>query len=50
MDALFQEQPYHAITLTVIAERLGLTRANLYSYFSTKEEIVLDLSADRRDE
>ncbi len=49
VDALFQEKPYHEITLTMIAERLGLTRANLYSYFSTKEEIFLELCADRRD-
>ena len=49
VDSLFMEKPYHEITLTVISEKLGLTRANLYSYFSTKEEIFLELCADKRD-
>ena len=47
---LFRENPYHEITLTTIAERLGWSRANLYKYVTTKEEIFLDLAADARDE
>lgn len=47
---LFETMPYQNITLTIIADKLGLTRANLYSYVSTKEEIFLDVSADLRDE
>lgn len=46
---LFAEQPYHAITLTTIAQELGWSRANLYKYVTTKEEIFLELSADARD-
>lgn len=49
VDTLFTENPYHDITLTTIAERLNLTRANLYQYVSTKEEIFLELCADKRD-
>ena len=43
---LFDEVPYSEITLTTIAKRLSWTRANLYRYVSTKEEIFLDLIED----
>lgn len=46
---LFAENPYHEITLTTIAERLGWSRAALYKYVTTKEEIFLALAADARD-
>ena len=46
---LYREFPYHEITLTTIAERLGWSRASLYKYVTTKEEIFLELSADARD-
>lgn len=46
---LFAANPYHEITLTTIAERLGWSRANLYKYVATKEEIFLELAADARD-
>lgn len=49
VDALFKETPYHDITLTTIANELHVTRANLYLYISTKEEIFLELCADKRD-
>lgn len=42
----FVERPYHEITLTTIAEELDWSRANLYKYVSTKEEIFLALDAD----
>ena len=42
----FASHPYHEITLTTIAEELGWSRANLYKYVSTKEEIFLLLTAD----
>ena len=44
---LFDEVPYSEITLTTIAKRLSWTRANLYRYVSTKEEIFLDLIEER---
>ncbi len=47
-QALFEELPYHAITLTVIANRLGCSRAQLYQYITTKEEIFLLLCEDKR--
>ena len=46
---LFEKLPYHEITLSTIGEQLGWTRANVYKYFSSKEEIFLELSADARD-
>ena len=42
-DELFQNHTYHEITLTVIAEKLGWSRGNLYKYVSTKEDIFLSL-------
>lgn len=49
-DSIFATCPYHEITLSVIAERLSWTRANLYRYVSTKEEIFLELTEDRMAE
>ncbi|MDD3222890.1 MAG: TetR/AcrR family transcriptional regulator [Clostridia bacterium] len=49
VDELFTEHPYHDITLTTIANKLNLTRAHLYQYISTKEEIFLEICADKRD-
>lgn len=46
---LFEQHPYHQITLTTIAEQLGWSRANLYKYVRTKEEIFLLIMADLRD-
>lgn len=45
--ALFAEVSYHEITLTTIADRLQWSRANLYKYVATKEEIFLELYLDR---
>ena len=42
----FAARPYHEIRLTTIAEELGWSRANLYKYVSTKEEIFLLLAGD----
>lgn len=47
---LYAEKPYHEITLSTIGEQLGWTRANVYKYFSSKEEVFLALAADARDE
>lgn len=49
VDCLFSQRPYHEITLTTIAEKLSWTRVNLYKYISTKEEIFLEICADKRD-
>ena len=42
-DALFQQHPYHQITMGTIAEQLGWSRSNLYKYAATQEEIFLAL-------
>ena len=44
-DGLFHEMPYHKITMGLIAERLGWSRAGLYKYAATQEEIFLALHA-----
>ena len=44
---LFESFPYAEITLTTIAEKLGWSRANLYKYVTTKEEIFLEIAADK---
>ncbi len=46
---LFATRPYHEITLTTIADTLTWTRANLYKYVTTKEEVFLSLAKDERD-
>lgn len=45
----FATHSYHEITLTTIAEELSWSRANLYKYVSTKEEIFLAITMDKRD-
>ena len=42
----FAEHPYHEISLTTIADELEWSRANLYKYVSTKEEVFLLLAGD----
>lgn len=46
-DTLFSTLPYQEITLTMIANQLSWTRANLYKYVTTKEDIFLELCADK---
>lgn len=46
-DGLFACKPYHEITLTTIAAQLSWTRANVYQYVTSKEEIFLDICADK---
>lgn len=46
-ETLFDSAPYGEITLTTIAEKLGWSRANLYKYVTTKEEIFLEISSDK---
>ena len=49
-DELFKSMPYTEITLSTIAEKLDWSRANLYKYVSTKEEIYLEITQDRMTE
>ena len=49
MRRQFATRPYHEITLTTIAEELGWSRANLYKYVTTKEEIFLLLTGNECD-
>ncbi|MBI2838376.1 MAG: TetR family transcriptional regulator [Acidobacteria bacterium] len=41
---LFHEQPYEAITMAAVAVRAGLAKGTLYLYFSTKEELFLQVA------
>jgi AcrR family transcriptional regulator len=43
---LFAEQGYEKTSLREIAERLGVTKAALYYYFKSKEDIVASLIED----
>src|SRR5215468_12445924 len=43
---LFAEQGYEQTSLREIAERLGVTKAALYYYFKSKEDIVRSLVED----
>src|SRR5215468_6374335 len=43
---LFAEQGYEKTSLREIAERLGVTKAALYYYFRSKEDIVRSLVED----
>ena len=44
--ALFAEGGYDALSLTAIADRVGLAKSNLYRYFESREEILLELLAE----
>lgn len=46
-DVLFQDRPYHQITMGTIAEKLGWSRSNLYKYAATQEEIFLALHSEK---
>lgn len=41
--AVFEEHSFESVTLAMIARQAGVTRTNLYRYFSTREEIFLTL-------
>ncbi|MBR5096840.1 MAG: TetR family transcriptional regulator [Treponema sp.] len=49
-DELFKAMSYTEITLSTIAEKLDWSRANLYKYVTTKEEIYLEITQDRMTE
>ena len=42
-EELYREVPFKDITVGMIAERTTFTRASVYNYFKTKEEIFLAL-------
>ena len=48
-DFLFCNMPYSKISLSEIAEKLNWSRANLYKYVTTKEDIYLDITSDKMD-
>lgn len=49
VNELFATQDYHEITLTTIAEKLEWSRAKIYKYVNTKEDIFLEVIADKRN-
>ena len=46
-DSLFEQMAYTEISLTTIADKLTWSRANLYKYVTTKEEIFLEISSQK---
>jgi TetR/AcrR family transcriptional regulator len=47
--AIYDEEGYHAITMEKIAERAELSRAALYLYFKSKEEILVSAIVSHAD-
>ncbi|KUP09647.1 hypothetical protein Q73_01820 [Bacillus coahuilensis m2-6] len=43
---LFDHYPYHEITLAKIGKEINFTRANLYKYVSSKEDIYIHIMLD----
>ena len=46
----FEQRTYQSISLSTIAEELSWSRANLYKYVTSKEEIFLEISGDKYSE
>jgi AcrR family transcriptional regulator len=42
-SAIYEEQGYEAVNFKSISERTTFTRPSIYNYYSTKEEVFLDL-------
>jgi AcrR family transcriptional regulator len=47
--SIYEEEGYHAITMEKIAERSELSRAALYLYFKSKEEILVTAIVSHAD-
>ena len=47
--AMYQTAPYHAITMAGVADRTQLAKGTIYLYFTTKEELFLQLMKDQLD-
>lgn len=45
--ATLQDTPYQDLTMTQVAARAGLVKGTLYLYFTTKEELFLELLRDQ---
>lgn len=48
-ERLFAEVPYTDINLSRIASELGCSRTKVYQYASTKEEVFMEICADKLD-
>ena len=40
---LLAEEEYEEITLGTIAQRISISRPSVYTYYKTKEEVIVDL-------
>lgn len=47
---LFAEKGYHATRIQDIADELGMLKGSLYYYFSSKEELLVNLTSGRIEE
>jgi AcrR family transcriptional regulator len=47
--SIYEEEGYHAITMEKIAERSELSRAALYLYFKSKDEIIISAIVPHAD-
>lgn len=46
---LLADTPYPKITMTMIADNLEMTRQNLYKHYSSKDEILADITTELSD-
>lgn len=44
---LFQEQPYDAVTISTVAQYVGIAKGTVYLYFKTKEELFAHIQAQQ---
>lgn len=49
LSRLLGETRYSKITMTMIADNLGMTRQNLYKHYSNKDDILADITTDMSD-
>ena len=40
---LFSEKGYHELTMEEIAEEIGVSKGTIYNYFSSKENLYLEI-------
>ena len=41
---VIRTQGFHSLTIQDIAQVMGLSRATIYNYFSSKEDIIMELN------
>ncbi len=50
VDKLFEKEEFKQITMAKIAEKAGLAKGTLFTYFQSKEDIFISLTEQKMDE